>query len=118
MMFTTIHSYYIKPGSGSELKQRIQALVEPRISGLPGFVGYYLLEVRTDRMTSISIFESKGHADMAGGPTSFWMRNVLDDSVLGLPEIITGQTDVYKGQACSSQRDRQQVVMDPLMGVF
>ncbi len=117
-MYTTIHTYYIKPGSGTELKQRIQALVEPRISGLPGFVGYYLLEVRTDRMTSISIFDSKGHADMASGPTGFWMRDALNNSVLGLPEIIAGQTDVYSGQACSSQRDRQQVVIDPLMGVF
>ena len=117
-MYTTIHIYYIKAGYGSWLKQRIQALVEPRISNLPGFVGYYLLDERTDRMTSISIFDTKGHADMASGPTGFWMREALEDSILGLPEIIAGQTDVYIGQACSSQRDRQQVVMDPLMGVF
>ena len=117
-MYTTIQTYYMKPGSGSELKQRIQALVEPRISGLPGFVGYYLLEVRTDRISSISIFDSKGHADMASGPTGFWMRHALDDVILGLPEIIAGQTVVYNGQACSSQRVHQQVVMDPLMGVF
>jgi hypothetical protein len=55
---------------------------------------------------------------MASGPTGFWMRHALDDVVLGLPEIIAGQTEVYNGQACSSQRDLQQVVMDPLMGVF
>jgi len=117
-MYTTIHTYYIKPGSSSDFKQRIQALVEPRISGLPGFIGYYLIEVRTDRMISISVFDSKGHADMASGPIGFWMRDTLDGSVLGLPEIIAGKTDVYNGQACSSQRDRQQMVMDPLMGVF
>jgi hypothetical protein len=114
-MYTTIHTYYLKPGSGSELKQRIQACVEPRISGLPGFVGFYLLEVRTDRMTSISIFDSKGHADTASG---YWIRDALSDFALGLPEIIAGHTDVYNGQACSSQRDHQQMAMDPLMGVF
>jgi hypothetical protein len=118
MMYTTIHTYYLKSGSCSGLKQRIQALVEPRISGLPGFVGFYLLEVRTDRMTTISIFDSKGHADIAGGPSGFWIRDALSDSVLGLPEITAGHTDVYNGQACSSQRDHQQVAMDPLMGVF
>ena len=117
-MYTTIHTYYIKPGSGSTLKQHIQALVEPRISGLQGFVGYYLLEVRTDRITSISIFDSQGHADIASGPTSLWMRDALGDCALGLPEIIAGHTEVYIGQACSSQRDRQQVIMDPLMGIF
>ncbi len=40
-MYTTIRTYYIKPGSGSQLKQRIQELVEPQISGLPGFMSYY-----------------------------------------------------------------------------
>ena len=118
-MYTTIRNYYIKPGSGSQLKRRIQELVEPQISTLPGFVGYYLLEVRTDRMSSVSIFDSKGHADLASGPTGFWMREALGDDVLGLPEIIDGQTDVYNvTQAHSSQRDRQQMVPDPLMGII
>ena len=117
-MYTTIHTYYIKPGSGSLLKQRIQRLVEPRINSLPGFVGYYLLEVSSDRMTSIRIFDSKVHADIANGPTSLWMRDALDDFVLGLPEVIAGHTHVYSSQGCSSQRDQQQVTMDPLMGIF
>ncbi len=118
-MHTTIRTYYIKPGSGYQLKQRIQVLVEPQISGLPGFISYYLLEVRTDRMASISIFDSKGHADIASGPTGFWMSEALGNDVLGLPEILAGQTEVYNvTQARSSQRDRQQMVPDPLMGII
>ncbi len=118
-MYTTIRTYYIKPGSGSQLKQRIQEFVEPQISGLPGFMSYYLLEVRTDRMSSISNFDSKGHADMASSPTGFWMRKALGNDVLGLPEIIDGQTEVYTvTQARSSQRDREPLVPDPLMGII
>jgi hypothetical protein len=94
-MYTTIHTYYVKPGSGSQLKRRIQAYVEPRISGLPGFVGYYLLDVSTDQVTSISIFDSKGHADAASGSTGFWMRDALGDYVRGLPEIIADQMEAH-----------------------
>jgi hypothetical protein len=118
-MYTTIRTYYIKPGSSSQLKQRIQALVEPQISNLPGFIGHYLLEVSPEQMTSISIFDCKGHADIASGPTGFWMRDALGDCVLGLPEIIGGQTEVYNGmQTYSSQLDCQQMVMEPLMGII
>ena len=97
-MYTTLRTYYLKPGSGSRLKRRIQAHIEPRISGLPGFIGSYLLEVSADQVTSVSIFDSKGHADIASGPTGFWMRDALGDDVLGLPEIIAGQTAVYNGK--------------------
>ena len=118
-MYTTVRTYYLKPGSGSRLKRRIQAHVEPRISGLPGFVAFYLLEVSADQMTSVRIFDSKGKADIASGPTSFWMRDALGDDILGLPEIIAGQTDVYSSvEARSRHSDRQQVVMEPLMGII
>ncbi len=70
-------------------------------------------------MTSISIFDSKGHADMASGPTGFWMSEALGNEVLGLPEIFAGQTEVYTvTQARSSQRDRKLLVPDPLMGII
>ena len=118
-MYTTVRTYTIKPGSWPELKRRIQTHVEPRISSLPGFVGYYLLEVSADQITSVRIFDSKGHADIASGPTSFWMRDALGDDVLGLPEVIAGQTDVYSSvEACSRHRDHQQAVMEPLMGII
>jgi hypothetical protein len=118
-MYMTIRTYSIKPGSDSELKRRIQAQVEPRISGLPGFVGYYLLRGRSDQMTSISLFDSKGHADIASSPIGFWMCDALGDDVLGLPEIIAGQMEVSNDtEARSSQRDRQQEVMEPLMGII
>ena len=118
-MYITVRTYYLRPGSWSRLKRRIQAHVEPQISGLPGFVGSYLLEVSADQMTSVCIFDSKGYADIASGPTGFWMRHALGDSVLGLPEIISGQTDVYSSvEARSRHRDRQQVVMEPVMGII
>ncbi len=117
-MYTIIRKYDIVPGSASELKRRIQADLEPLVSCLPGFVAYYLLDVSTDEVVSISIFDSKGHADIASGPTAFWARDFLDGFILGLPEITVGQTEVYHSmQGRSSQSDCQQVVMEPLMRI-
>ena len=118
-MYTIIRKYYIVPGSWSELKRRIQTHFEPLISSLPGFVGSYLLEVSTDEVASVSIFDSKGKADIASGPTSFWTRDVLGGILQGLPEIVAGQTAVYSSVlGRSSHSDRQQVVMEPVMGII
>ena len=97
-MYTTIDKYRIVPGAGAELKRHIQMEFKPLIGRLPGFVGYYLLEVGADQLVSVSIFASKGKADLASGPTGFWMRRLssaLGDCILGRPEIVSGQTEVY-----------------------
>jgi hypothetical protein len=118
-MYTTMRTYSIRPGSWPELKRRFQTYVKPRISGLPGFVASYLLEVSADQVTSVSVFDSKGHADLASGPIGFWMRDALGDAVLGLPEIISGQSEVSRsGGARSRHSDRQQVLMEPWKGII
>ncbi len=103
-MYTIIRTYAIVPESASELKRRVQTDLVPLINCLPGFVAYYLLDVSADEVVSVSIFDSKGHADMASGPTNFWTRDLLDGFIQGLPEITAGQTEVYHSvQGRSSQ---------------
>ncbi len=91
-MYTIIRKYAIVPELASELKRRVQTDLVPLISCLPGFVAYYLINVGADEVVSVSIFESKGHADLASGPTDFWTRSFLDGFIQGLPEITAGQT--------------------------
>ena len=99
--------------------RRIQALVEPQIHRLPGLVDYYLLEVSPDQITSISLFDNKGHADMANGPIDFWLRKALDGCMQGLPEISAGPTNGSNGrQAGTGQGEYQQMDMEPLMGII
>ncbi len=111
-MYTTICTYTLVPGSGAALKRHIQAHFVPRISCLPGFVGYYLLEVSADQLVSVSIFDSKGKADLASGPTGFWLRRLsaaAGDCILGPPVIVSGQTEGYSRlEARASRSVRQQ----------
>ncbi len=84
-MYMIIRKYAIVPGSAPELKRRIQTDLLPLISYLPGLIAFYLLDVSAEEVASVTIFDSKGHADMASGPTAFWMRKALGDDVLGFP---------------------------------
>jgi hypothetical protein len=107
-MYTTICKYTLVPRAGDKLQQRIQAEYESLISRLPGLVGYYLLLGNADQLISISIFDSKGHADLASGPLGFCIRNALGDCILGQPQIVSGQTEVdSNGEARASRSDRE-----------
>jgi hypothetical protein len=96
-MYTTLYTYTLVPGAGAALKRRIQMELEPLIRRLPGLIDYYLLEGGTDQLVSISIFDSKGKAEMADGPMGFWvrcLRAALGDCILGQPAIVSGQTEI------------------------
>ena len=92
-MYTMIDTYTLEPRAGAQLKQRLQAEYESLIRYMPGLVDYYLLEGNADQVISISIFDSKGHADLASGLLGFCMRKVLGDCILGQPQIVSGQTE-------------------------
>ena len=46
-----------------ELTKKVNEALIPRLSKLPGFSGYYLVEAERGVMTSISLFDSQEHAD-------------------------------------------------------
>jgi hypothetical protein len=107
-MYTMICTYTLEPGSGAQLKQRLQAEYESLISRLPGLVSYCLLWRNAEQVISINIFDSKGHADLSSGPLGFCMRKVLDDCILGRPEIVSGQTEVESTIAARVSRGTRQ----------
>ena len=103
-MYATICTYALVPGARAKLKQLLQAEYKSLISRLPGLLGYSLLQGKADQLISISIFDSKGHADLSSGLLGFCMRKVLDDGILGRPEIVSSQIEVESsGAARASQ---------------
>ena len=103
-MYTTICNYTLVPGAGAQLKQRLQEEYESVTSCLPGLVGYYLLQGNADQVISISIFDSKAHADLSSGPLGFCIRKVLGNRILGQPETISGQIEVESSGAARASR--------------
>jgi hypothetical protein len=104
VLYTMTCTYTLVPGSGAQLKQHLQEEYESLISRLPVLVGYCLLWRKADQVTSICIFDSKGHADISKGPLGFCMRKVLGDCILGQLEVASGQAKVECSVATRASR--------------
>ena len=57
-----------------ELAEKITDTLMPRISELPGFGGYYLIEAGDGVMTSVSLFETSAQADESTRVAGEWVR--------------------------------------------
>ncbi len=60
-----------------------------KVEHLP-FLFSSLLEMNDNKVTIVSFFDSKGHADLASGPIGFWVRAALGDYILKVPAIPSG----------------------------
>ena len=60
-----------------ELTKKVNESLMPRLSKLPGFSGYYLIEAQDGVMTSINLFDTSANAEsrLASPPTGFARRS-------------------------------------------
>jgi hypothetical protein len=72
-----------------ELTKKVNEALIPRLSKLPGFSGYYLVEAERGVMTSISLFDSQEHADESTRLAASWIRDEKLESALPNPPKIT-----------------------------
>jgi hypothetical protein len=72
-----------------ELTNKVNEALIPRLSKLPGFSGYYLVEAGSGIMTSISLFDSKEHADESTRLAATWITEEKLESALPNPPKIT-----------------------------
>jgi hypothetical protein len=94
-MYIAIRKYYIIPGTIGEWMRRVKEGFVPIISQVPGFVGYYALEVRNDEAVTISIFDTQAGADESVRQAVEWVDHNLASLNQGLPEITVGQARVH-----------------------
>jgi hypothetical protein len=72
-----------------ELKKKVDEALIPRLSKLPGFSGYYLIEAERGVMTSVSLFDSQEHADESSRLAASWIRDEKLEGALPNPPKIT-----------------------------
>jgi hypothetical protein len=72
-----------------ELTKKVNETLIPRLSKLPGFDGYFLIEAGNNVMTSISLFDTPAHADESTRLASSWVRDEKLESVLPNAPMIT-----------------------------
>ena len=72
-----------------ELVKKVGESLVPRLSELPGFSGYYLIEAGNGVMSSIGFFDTPAHAAESTRVAATWIREEKLESALPNPPKVT-----------------------------
>ena len=97
-MYATIRRYEsVDQSRTSELVKKADETLVPRLSKLPGFSGYHLIEAGNGVVSSVGFFETSAQVDESTRVASNWVREEkLDTALPNPPKITTGEVVVHK----------------------
>jgi hypothetical protein len=97
-MYATIRRYEaIDQSRTSELVKKVDETLVPRLSKLPGFGGYHLIEAGNGVMSSIGFFDTSAQADESTRVASNWVREEkLETALPNPPKVTAGEVVVHK----------------------
>ena len=97
-MHATVRRYEgVDKSRTDELTKRFGESLLPRLSELPGFSGYYLIEAGEGVMRSISFFDTSAQADESTRVAATWVRDEkLETALPNPPKISGGEVIVHK----------------------
>jgi hypothetical protein len=90
-MHATIRRYEgVDQARTEELTKKVGETLLPRLSEMPGFNSYYLIEAGNGAMSSIGFFDTSAQADESTRVASTWVREEKLDRALPHPPKVTG----------------------------
>jgi hypothetical protein len=97
-MHATVRRYEgVDQSRTDELTKKVDETLLPRLSNLPGFEGYYLIEAGNGVMSSIGLFDSSAQADESTRVAANWVREEkLETALPNPPKITDGEVIVHK----------------------
>jgi hypothetical protein len=97
-MHATIRRYEgVDQSRIDELVKNVDENLLPRLSEMPGFEGYYLIEAENGVMSSISFFDTPAQADESSRVAAAWVREEkLEKAIPNPPKITGGEVLVHK----------------------
>ena len=79
------------------MTKKVDETLLPRLSNLPGFEGYYLIEAGNGVMSSIGLFDNSAQADESTRVAANWVREEkLETALPNPPKITDGEVIVHK----------------------
>jgi len=89
-MHATVRRYEgVDQNRTDELTKKVGESLTPRLSGLPGFSSYYLIEAGNGVFTSIGLFDTAAQAEESTRVAADWVREEKLEAVLPNPPKIT-----------------------------
>jgi hypothetical protein len=97
-MYATVRRYEgVDQSRTDELTKKVDQSLLPRLSKLPGFEGYYLIEAGNGVMSSIGLFDTSAHASESTRIAATWVREEkLETALPNEPKITDGEVIVHK----------------------
>jgi hypothetical protein len=97
-MFAAIRRYEaIDQNRTTELVKKTEDTLVPRLSELPGFNGYYLIEADNGVFSSVGIFDTAADADASTRVAADWVRQEkLETALPNPPKVTSGEVVVHK----------------------
>ena len=97
-MHATIRRYEgVDQSRTDELIKKVDETLVPRLSNLPGFEGYYLIEAGNGVMSSIGLFDNSAQADESTRVAANWVREEkLETALPNPPKITDGEVILHK----------------------
>jgi Antibiotic biosynthesis monooxygenase len=93
-MYAAVRQMKSKAGQADELARRIKGAV-PIISGVPGFMGYYVVYASDDTVTTISVFNSVEGANESNRRALAWIDKNIGPLLLGPATAASGPVIVH-----------------------
>src|SRR5712692_7348862 len=97
-MYATVRRYEgIDKARTDELTKKVGESLMPRLSKLPGFGGYFLIETGEGVMTSIGFFDTSTQAHESTRVAATWVREENLETVLpNAPKITAGEVIAHE----------------------
>jgi hypothetical protein len=92
-MHATIRSYQgVDQKRTDELTTKVNQTLVPKLSELPGFAAYYLVDAGNGIFTSLGIFETREQGEESTKLVARWIRDEKLDTVMpNEPKIMSGK---------------------------
>ena len=97
-MHATIRRYEaVDQARTREIVKKADDSLLPRMSELPGFNGYYLIEAGNGVLSSIGFFDTAAHAEESTRVASNWIRSEqLEKALPNPPKTTNGEVVVHE----------------------
>jgi hypothetical protein len=92
-MFATIRRYEgVDQNRTTELTSKVNETLVPKLSKLPGFAGYYLIEADNGVFSSLGLFETAEQSKESSNVVATWIRDEkLETLIPNAPKITSGK---------------------------
>jgi hypothetical protein len=99
-MFATIRRYEaVDQSRTNELVKKVDAGLLPKLSELPGFGGYSLIDTGNGVISSVAFYETSAQADESTKVAADFVREEkLDSALPNPPKITTGEVVAHKAR--------------------